>query len=110
MKALLISILLSTLFLSGCSKNKSGGTVALGTTEESCAQFGEQYDREHGRKAGVWNLDKDGHCSTKSVTIVKKTEQECIQFGAAHDKEQGQPAGTWTADPDGNCTSTTISH
>ena len=103
MKKLLILILLSNLFLSACSKNKTGEKNRIAMTEDKCMQFGAKYDEEQGRKPGTWTVGKDGGCESKSTTHVKNTEQECVAFGAKHDKEEGREAMVWTSDADGNC-------
>ncbi|MES2049431.1 MAG: hypothetical protein V4447_13610 [Pseudomonadota bacterium] len=104
MKMLLIALLLSSLFLSACSKNEAGGKNHVEMTEKECIQFGAKYDEEQGRKLGSWTIGKDGSCGSKTITHVKNTEQECIVFGAKRDKDEGREAMVWTTNADGNCT------
>ncbi|MBC3862804.1 hypothetical protein H8K32_11880 [Undibacterium jejuense] len=103
MKMLLILILLSSLFLSGCTKNKIDEKNHIAMTEDTCVQFGAKYDEEQGRKPGTWTVGNDGSCESKSTTHVKNTEQECVNFGEKRDKEEGRESMIWTSDVDGNC-------
>lgn len=104
MKMLIITLLLSGLFLSACSKNKTGGNNHVEMTEGECIQFGAKYDEEQGRKPATWTIGKDGSCESKSITHVRNTEQECIAFGAKRDQDEGREAMVWTSNADGNCT------